>query len=1030
MSTLQSQSKSWWSRSKSKEPPSLRLNRSASSLAEKAAQNAAPKSKDAPSKFNTLVASAMGKKKKLPIQDPPPPSPPTRPPPPPPLVTSLSEPNTSSLPSAHTSRHPKSSPYEGGPLARRYYDTDEFSDPHTISEPRTPSDHPRDRLSYQTSVMTLSEPDPFASGGILSPFIHERNRASVYSDSSYLEVSKRTDAYSNRMSYASSSSNSHSLRSDGQSSRAQLSPPATSAGRTPQRGTPASAAPEPMRHRRQSSTGLDEAQRALLETRSVTRSRSAAQTHGGSASSHSTITPTNYNVKGEVPSMPFVRSNPPSMRNRGMTIGGNVSDRPSTSSGLLNFISGGSHGTSSTPLLRRKASETCLSPRSPAVPSPTTSHASVSASGTRSRSSSIATSPHQPSPSSGRPMVLVRKASSHRMVAPPVAPPSMDLPPPPTPPTFAPATDGNFLDSLDEVSTSLHFLDRRSSSSSSLSFASGALRTGDSVYDLMRDDFGHRDQVYAIDPLSPDPTTSPMKKSSSHQKSLKKAVSQQNIDRRFSGASVADSIGSGSFGHDDLLGSPTSKTPKKQRSFHNTRIGLPPLPSLRHANASSTQLPQSGEQKKEPSRTPQPRKRLFSGSGMRRSTSSHSQPPSSPLMEDDIRSVLSVDSVSEKQKRRKAQPIIMSFSHSGNQMALLTENACISPSWYEEIPPQAATMSRRESKNDYAPEHILSPEAMEELEKELNAEAAKRSIEREDPGDRKPPFTPMLPLVAKDLGLPSPSRKAPPTTKPPLSRKESTASSSSGKTSRSTETFGAGSFFPPSSPTLPSSSSSIVSRPSIRYDDAPGSPQIHTRSSSALSKQTIRPQVPARPSTAQPDSPSAVTPTSPTSSESERPLGLRPPPRPRQDSNPLSYKRVSIAPPIHPLSPPPRRKAGKAVVVADESDRRSQHSSRSSSSRPPSVFDTQKVLQRRSIMKKPSFLEIEDDEEDDVVDDEEEDEDDERQREDEGESESDSEEHQKPPVSPIMESSFLDLDRGKDSFDTIRSDEYASSFVF
>ena len=112
------------------------------------------------------------------------------------------------------------------------YDYDAASEPH--SEPRTPSDHPRDRSSYQHSVMTFSELDPFASAGIVVQHLpQDPNRLSVYSDSSVLDPQhKRPDMPThNRGSYGSSSSNSHGNYSDVQA----LSPlsVASSFGRSP-----------------------------------------------------------------------------------------------------------------------------------------------------------------------------------------------------------------------------------------------------------------------------------------------------------------------------------------------------------------------------------------------------------------------------------------------------------------------------------------------------------------------------------------------------------------------------------------------------------------------------------------------------------------------------------------------------------------------------------------------------------------------------------------------------------------------------
>lgn len=175
------------------------------------------KSKDSmtPSKLNNIVGHAFGKRSKKPtltIQDPPPsilsPS-----------LGSASSYSRSTPGTAATS--PVHSPqpfFFNRPPAKsvsstvRSYEFDERSDPHTISEPRTPSDRP-DRQSYQNSLFTLSDPDPFAAGSVILPhFAQDPNRLSVYSDTSMLDPHgiKRFDSLqSNRISYGSSSSNSH-----------------------------------------------------------------------------------------------------------------------------------------------------------------------------------------------------------------------------------------------------------------------------------------------------------------------------------------------------------------------------------------------------------------------------------------------------------------------------------------------------------------------------------------------------------------------------------------------------------------------------------------------------------------------------------------------------------------------------------------------------------------------------------------------------------------------------------------------------
>ena len=78
--------------------------------------------------------------------------------------------------------------------------------------------------------------------------------------------------------------------------------------------------------------------------------------------------------------------------------------------------------------------------------------------------------------------------------------------------------------------------------------------------------------------------------------------------------------------------------------------------------------------------------------------------------------------------------------------------------------------------------------------------------------------------------------------------------------------------------------------------------------------------------------------------------------------------------------------------------------------RPPSSFDRQKIGKRRSLMKKPSFLDIEDELDITAEND---------------ESEEDESGEASTPDSPTMESSFLDMDRGKSSFDTVRSTDSA-----
>lgn len=228
MSTLpsSSQSKSWWSRAKSVKDGQSARSRVHAPDGRPSLSHSKSRDNIASSKFNNFVANAIGKKSKKPtltIQDPPSP-----------LLTpslgplSYSTPNTA----ATTPTYAPAPFYSPRPPAKsvstvRSYEFDDRSD--RISEPRTPSDHPRDRRSYQNSVLTLSDPDPFAAGAMIVPhFPQDPNRLSVYSDSSMLDPhsGKRGDVfYYNRMSYGSSSSNSHGTPSESQSPRSPVSPP-------------------------------------------------------------------------------------------------------------------------------------------------------------------------------------------------------------------------------------------------------------------------------------------------------------------------------------------------------------------------------------------------------------------------------------------------------------------------------------------------------------------------------------------------------------------------------------------------------------------------------------------------------------------------------------------------------------------------------------------------------------------------------------------------------------------------------------
>ncbi|KAI0361450.1 hypothetical protein OH77DRAFT_429106 [Trametes cingulata] len=1102
-----SSARPWWSRSKpSKEQ--LRPNRSFSSLAEDSEKYPSPaatssasssKPKDGlPSlKFNTL-ASAIGlRSKKVPaltIQDPPSPvgsAVPYNPPPPHSRPgTGNSTPSTSDRSPFYSNRPPAKS--VSSTVRSSEYDYDAASDPHTVSEPRTPSDHPRDRMSYQTSVMTFSEIDPFASGGIVVQHLpQDPNRLSVYSDSSVLDPhhQKKGDLPQSRRSYGSSSSNSHGNSSEGYA----LSPlSASSLGRSPPASRSAYDLTQPNDAYHSSGPSTSGAQ---------TQRTRRMKTPSGSNSSNSTVTPDGLRSRLSEPpgggssTLPRKRSSPTLSRPRGMTTaaadGRDIRpDVPRTAPRSPHIVL-----SPIQPLqVRRKASASSSSPSSsnPPSPSPVTF--------TRSRTSSATPSIDSPvSPSMTRPLVLVRKASASRMKLPPIsaAPPSGLPPPPPVPRSPYHEHD-------------LSPLEFRSSSSSSLSlnFAPSVdgfhgMNNGDAISMLMNDAYdlgpfemrpsdhlpadsstkgkqrGHRDTFVIDGDLSPTASASildgglpsPLSKfppvpafihgdlaATKAGKLLRKMSSQQTLSssQRHSSTSIASSLShDDASSHSHSHSQASGKTARKQRSFHAARVPLPPLPGLRgggssnaHPSASSETLPAPSSPVVEPRRSSvtSPRKRLFSGSSARRSTSSHG--PTSPSAEDDGRSVFSLESDSRPgTSSAAADHITLSFGTAGGPLSLMTRNACISPSsLWEDMGSSGngggnGAESKRTSQSEYVPQYIMSPaEQLKLAEKLADEEAARPEPEVEQ--ERKP----KLDLQPGDFGLAfrqgknqsssqSQSSSRSGNGRPDVQRSRSASVLSHASTGTlafgnggTSEMNGSGSGVSRGASVLSTKSASAwqghyatahpvpsaTSPPPPRKLSLVEGMRGPARSASVLARSMNRPPpISARPSTAQASLTPPTSPTTtfgaPTHSPEMPSTSLPPPPRRRPSRNDLQEvegvnKRVSVVP-MNPLSPPPvrprpRRQQSSDTGVSDMT------------SRPPSAFDRQKVLQRRSLMKKPSFLNISDEEDGSAEND------------DDGAAGEDEDAPPPSPESPAMESSFLDMER-KDSFDTVRSSHSA-----
>ncbi|KAI0319764.1 hypothetical protein OF83DRAFT_1169907 [Amylostereum chailletii] len=454
------------------------------------------------------------------------------------------------------------------------------------AEPRTPSDLQKHHISYAQSVLTTSEMDPFASQYLPSPpGAPEDARYSVFSDSSTSDSHALQSDFTlnyNRESMTSSSDQSHSKP------LTHLSPPLS----------PRSL---PFDHQR--------ASRLTVASDKI--------------------------IRREPPFMPSSAS-PVSPYAPGRPWDERPQIRPSLSSSTLTDkarAKAKAVDVDRPPVPRLKTR-----PRGMTDVGPSRSKGSTSAFDTR-----LLPLHTPPDVSPTNPLVLVRQPSRTKLVPSPIAPPpTAGLPP--TPPTD-PRRDPPLGAHLREPSPT------SASSSSSVSFASTTSSRRD--HGAQRFDpreRRHHDSSSRTAPPSPSvwngsgwagtpPATVTQydRRPEPSARPLKKAVSSHHLQ-----SSIASSASTSSTTVEDV------RSVKKQRSFHHTRmIALPPLPSsLRHTNSSGS-VPQSHPPTSPPPRDdafsrspttveqrrgsatsqsihspPSGRRRLFSGTSLRRSLSS------------------------------------------------------------------------------------------------------------------------------------------------------------------------------------------------------------------------------------------------------------------------------------------------------------------------------------------------------------------------------------------------------------------------
>ncbi|KAJ3750674.1 hypothetical protein DFH05DRAFT_1518820 [Lentinula detonsa] len=262
------------------------------------------------------------------------------------------------------------------------------------------------------------------------------------------------------------------------------------------------------------------------------------------------------------------------------------------------------------------------------------------------------------------PRVIIRQPSIQRMGLPISAPPSHRLPPPPVP---IDVTDEEDIDPL-----------RFSNSASSSTTSFRSTRAVNLVNQHYIPHPKARERVQSVEDT--------VHKS----RTLKKAASHQSLSKVASSSATSVST---SF--PELV---PEKGPRKQRSFHHTRIPLPQIPlSLKHQSSGSAVTLFEGSEPKRGSLNGPPtsgRKRLFSGSSMRRPSTSQET-----FGDDDHRSVFSLD---------KPTPVSPTSTKLSN-----------TSSFWDEGSVDAAPSSPRASTLDYTPQQIMSPAEMLRLEADV-----------------------------------------------------------------------------------------------------------------------------------------------------------------------------------------------------------------------------------------------------------------------------------------------------------------------
>lgn len=597
-----------------------------------------------------------------------------------------------------------------------------------------------------------------------------------------------------------------------------------------------------------------------------------------------------------------------------------------------------------------------------------------------------------------RPSLSHKSSFSRSVVIPPeTAPPSRELPPVPS------------LKSLSTLPNPDASASDPGSSSSGLSFASSFdpdLLPKNGVEDRRLQSIRDEAQVPS-EPRTKSPTralrgalnsSSPKRPKTSDDlmKSLKKMPSQPILQTRLTGPPPTCPDDQ-SLGVEDVSGPAKLK---KQRSFHHPRVPVPPLPYLRHATSFTpseasasqpTDSPKDKEKNRE-SNTSVSKRRFLPGS-IRRGSSSQM---ATFTFDDDTGSIIIPISELDKSDRSLAPRSSNPFGSPGVESMMLPATSA----FYDDLASSPTAGSHfpqltEVQPQDTGPQQILSAAQLLQLEEMLendDSEVSTNPSNRTSPSEFNSPkdSSPVSPPLFEEFGFGNRSPKK------ENSRTDSMISSST----IFSNAFSEKAILP----------DRVETGSTLSFFDQQQHPGYRPRTtssnlSSLESNFPIKRGHAAFPSSSQSTVSMGIESTF--GIEPNQSLGgLTPPPRPRlKVANPKKNqgRRGSMAH-IQPLSPPPRRNTTSTSASSRSTSTRS--SPTPSPKSPPSAFKNDPPT--RWIVKKPSFLEIDDDVDVET-----------RTRGVRVAAGGDA--HQRSTSISSIDDSFLDLGRENSSFDTIRT---------